>query len=89
MACTQLAGTLGQAVVQHQLAQQRLVARADRDTRAPMRATGHRRHAHAAHLCEGVVVMHPAPAVAGAQRLHQGLAKDIRQRLAEQVQQGQ
>ena len=81
---------LARAAVQQQLADAGLVARADRDAAAPVRAARHRLHAaHAGQIDPGIVVAGPGEAFAAAERAQHLLEKDLRQRPAEQVQQGQ
>ena len=80
--------------LQHQLTDAGLVASRDRDAAAPMGAARHRLHAPGlagdiGQLDEAVVIAHPLPVGGRAQRLHDGLAKDLRQRPTEQMQQRQ
>src|SRR6267154_549577 len=81
-------------VSQHAAAQQHqpdtgLVAGMDEDPAAPMRTAGYRLHPLARDLDIGVTVAMPFPIGGGADRLHDELAEDLRQRSSPEPQQRQ
>ena len=75
---------LVRAAVEEQLPDPRLVARADRDAAAPVRAAGHRRQTLAVDLDPSIVVTHPAEVAAAADRLQDVLEEHLLQRLPEE-----
>src|SRR5437868_3076345 len=77
------------AAALHHEADPRLVARMDEDAAAPMAAARDRFDRPTIDLDRRVAVAAPAPLGRGAERRHERLAEDLRERAPEKAQQGE